>query len=53
MKLLKNIGKVLIVYLIGFVFVFSLVIRVNHINERDSKVLQDNNYEEYYVYENE
>ena len=51
MKILKTVGKIAIVYAIGFVFVYSLVINVRKIDEKDSRILQEKNYEEYYVYE--
>jgi len=51
MKILKTVGKIVIVYAIGFVFVYSLVINVRKIDEKDSRILQENNYEEYYAYE--
>ena len=53
MKILKTILKIALVYAIGLVLVYSLVIRVREIDERDKKILQDReSIEYYYVYEN-
>lgn len=53
MKILKNVLKVLLVYIIGLIFVYALVIRVKQIDERDKKILQEkNNLETRYVYNN-
>ena len=52
MKLFKNILKVVIAYAICMLFAYVLVLRVKQVNERDSRILQEYNYEEYYVYEN-
>ena len=52
MKLFKKIMKVVFAYAICITLAYSIVLRVREIDERDSKVLQENNYEEYYVWEN-
>lgn len=54
MKILKTILKIALVYAIGMVFVYSLVIRVRQIDERDQKLLQEREkVEYYYAYDNE
>ena len=53
MKILKNILKIALVYGIGMVLVYSLVLRVKEIDKRDQRILQEKeNTEYYYVYEN-
>lgn len=51
MKLFKNIMKVVVAYSICLLFAYIVVINVRQIDESNKKVLQENNVEEYYVWE--
>ena len=51
MKIFKNIVKVICAYAICLLFAYAVIVRVRQIDNSNSKMVNENEIEEYYVYE--
>lgn len=52
MEKIKKILKVVVVYALCMLFLYTFILKIGNTDNNEEKVLQEYNYEEYYVFEN-